>query len=127
MKYILSLILTFCVFSASIYAAELEQISDFEKAKEYAEENDMLVLAIFTADWCKYCKPLEQEVLNRMDEINDKGYVVCLIDYDSNRDLARQFRVDSVPTTIRFVSDRQYNRKVGYSGYANYGAFLNAK
>ncbi len=60
-----------------------------------------LTLVNFYATWCGPCKmqaPILEDVKNR---VGDKANVIK-IDVDKNQDLARQYRVQSIPTLIAF-------------------------
>ena len=50
----------------------------------------------FTATWCGPCqsfKPIMAEVMN-------EGHSVRILDIDKNEELAREYNVKSVPTTV---------------------------
>jgi len=63
----------------------------------------------FTATWCGPCqrfKPIMQEVAN-------EGHSVQFIDIDSERDIAQQYNVRSVPTVIIEQNGSEVNRLIG--------------
>jgi len=63
----------------------------------------------FTATWCGPCqrfKPIMQEVAN-------EGYSVQFIDIDSERDIAQQYNVRSVPTVVIEQNGSEINRLIG--------------
>ena len=63
----------------------------------------------FTATWCGPCqrfKPIMQEVAN-------EGHSVQFIDIDSERDIAQQYNVRSVPTVVIEQNGAEINRLIG--------------
>lgn len=122
MKYILSfLFLIFLVFSnvQTLRANEDVYIDNIEIAQEYAEENEKTLLLIFTADWCKYCKPLHDAIEANQDLVNEK-YVVCYIDFDKNKDLVRKYNVGAIPATIIIRENNLITKIIGFSSFPNY-------
>jgi thioredoxin 1 len=64
-------------------------------------QNDKLVLVDFWAEWCGPCK----QIAPRLDEISEKyseNLSVCKVDVDSNRELALQYNVRSIPSLMIF-------------------------
>ena len=63
------------------------------------------------ASWCGPC----QMVLPIMDEIADErsDIKVCKINVDEQKELARQFRVMSIPTLAVFKNGEIVNRSTG--------------
>lgn len=63
----------------------------------------------FTATWCGPCqsfKPIMAEVMN-------EGYSVRILDIDKNEELAREYNVRSVPTTVIENDGVEVHRIVG--------------
>lgn len=73
--------------------------------------SDKPVLVDFWASWCGPC----QMVLPIMDEIADErsDIKVCKINVDEQKELARQFRVLSIPTLAVFKNGEMVNRSTG--------------
>ncbi len=70
---------------------------DFE---EKVLKSDKPVLVDFWATWCGPCQmqgPIVEELADSRDDI-----LVCKIDTDKNPDLARAYRVMSIPTLMVF-------------------------
>ena len=119
MKYILTLLIfIFVINNHNVFANESIYIDDILIAKQYAEENDKKLLMIFTADWCKYCEPLKNAIENNIERINKK-YVVCYINFDTNKDLVKKYRVGSIPATI-ISNGNTITRIVGFSSFNSY-------
>lgn len=70
------------------------------------------VLLDFWAPWCGPCKELLPTVEALADEIGDKAKV-CKINVDDNKELARQFRIMSVPSIMVFSNGQMLSSSVG--------------
>jgi thioredoxin 1/putative thioredoxin len=73
------------------------------------------VLVEFTADWCQPCKAIAPEVDAFAAEMEGKVRVVK-VDIDKSQALARQLRIQSVPTFMLFVEQRLGDVQVGALG-----------
>jgi thioredoxin 1 len=85
---------------------------DFEQTVLLSE---MPVLVQFTADWCQPCKTIAPEVEAFAAEMEGKLKVVK-VDIDKSQALARQLRIQSVPTFMLFVDQRLGDVQVGALG-----------
>ena len=66
----------------------------------------------FSAAWCGPCKqfkPIMQELL-------DEGYDIEFIDGDENREVAIEYNIRSIPTTVIELDGKEINRIVGVKG-----------
>ena len=80
----------------------LENVADFEK-----EVQGDVVLVDFFAEWCGPCQMLAP-LLEQLD------VKVVKIDVDELPDLARQFRVMSIPTLMLFKNGQFVKKQLGY-------------
>ena len=80
----------------------LENVADFEK-----EVQGDVVLVDFFAEWCGPCQMLAP-LLEQLD------VKVIKIDVDELPDLARQFRVMSIPTLMLFKNVQIDKKQLGY-------------
>lgn len=82
-----------------------------ENFQQEVLHSDKPVLVDFWASWCGPC----QMVLPIMDEIADEcsDIKVCKINVDEQKELARQFRVMSIPTLAVFKNGEMVNRSTG--------------
>lgn len=82
------------------------------------------VLLDFYADWCGPCRSMEPTVRR----LSAEGYAVRMVNVDQEPALARQFRVEGVPTYVMVVDGRESGRVVGPTSYAHLaGMFAAAK
>ncbi len=85
---------------------------DFEREVLMSE---LPVLIEFTADWCAPCKQIAPEVASFAQEMAGKVKVVK-VDIDKSPILAREMRVQSVPTFMLFAQQRIVDGVVGAVG-----------
>lgn len=85
---------------------------DFEQEVLLSE---VPVLVEFTAEWCQPCKTIAPEVEAFAQEMQGKAKVVK-VDIDKSQMLARQLRIQSVPTFMLFVDQRLGDAQVGALG-----------
>lgn len=84
----------------------LENSNDFEK-----EVQGEAVIVDFFADWCGPCQMLAPV----LEELNKEGGVkIVKINVDEVPELARQFRVMSIPTVMLFKNGQFVKKQLGY-------------
>ena len=71
------------------------------------------VLVDFWATWCGPCKMLSPIVDEVAEEANGT-FVVGKVNVDDEKELAKRFKVMSIPTLIVFKNGEEVNRSVGY-------------
>ena len=69
------------------------------------------VLIDFWASWCGPCRMLSPVIDKIADEVSDVKF--GKVNVDEQMDLARQFRVVSIPTLIIFKNGQEVQRMVG--------------
>ena len=84
----------------------LSNVSEFEK-----EVQAPLVLVDFYADWCGPCQMLAPN----LEELDKEGGIdIVKINVDEIPDLARQFRIMSIPTLMLFKEGKFVKKVLGY-------------
>ena len=63
----------------------------------------------FSATWCGPCKQFKPI----MEELSNEGYNIEFIDGDENSDLAIEYNIRSIPTTVIEKEGKEINRLVG--------------
>ena len=112
------------IINVNFFANEnIENIDDIALAEQNAKDNNKTLLLIFTADWCKYCVPLKQQVQSNIEIVNQK-FVVCYVDFDKNKDLAAKYSVRSLPASV-FIKDNGERKTIlGFSSFLTYRKHL---
>ena len=87
-------------------------IKHLSNANEFEQEvQGEVVLVDFYADWCGPCQMLAPN----LEELAEKdGIKVVKINVDEIPDLARQFRIMSIPTLMLFKEGKLVNKALGY-------------
>lgn len=128
MKKIFTIALIICCFCLNLEATKANDtiiISSVDTAKQASLEEDKPLLLIFGADWCKHCKNLKDDIDSNLEEIASE-YIVCHVDYDTNKELARKYGVKAIPNSVilRKNDFSRVNQKLGYSDYSLYKRWL---
>ena len=84
----------------------LSNSNEFEK-----ELQEPVVLVDFYADWCGPCQMLAP-VLEQLDK--EASLKIVKINVDEIPDLARQFRIMSIPTLMLFKDGKFTKKELGY-------------
>lgn len=82
-----------------------------EHFKDVVLKADKPVLVDFWAQWCGPCQnmgPIVEEIAEEYPDI-----MVCKLDIDSAMDIAREYRVMSIPTFLIFENGEVVKRTVG--------------
>jgi thioredoxin 1 len=80
-------------------------ILNSDNFKKEVEEHKGLVVIDFYADWCGPCKmlaPVFEELAAEMPDVK-----FCKVNVDNNMDLARMFKVESIPL-VALVKDNTF-------------------
>ncbi len=78
----------------------------------------------FYADWCGPCKmfaPVFEEASN------DSSINFVKLNVDEHEDLAREYGVMSIPTTIHFKDGKEVSRQIGFMSKEDFRRFLEGK
>ena len=63
----------------------------------------------FSATWCGPCKQFKPI----MQELSNEGYNIEFIDGDENKEVAIEYNIRSIPTTVIELDGKEINRLVG--------------
>ena len=83
-------------------SAKVHWQSDLRVAHRLATADDRPMLIVFGADWCGYCKKLEQKTLGRKElaEYVNTKFVPVHVDFDKEPRIAEILEVRTLPCTI---------------------------
>lgn len=104
----LTLAIALGLLTQSSTAAEPIHCDGYEQAIKNADRN---VLVVFGTDWCSHCVRLKKDIKS----LNLDDYVVCVVDADENKEIARKNKVSSYPTSVIFSEGKEIARKKGYT------------
>ena len=83
---------------------------DFNKIVNHASD---VVLVDFYADWCGPCKK-QSGILKRMEPTaQQNGALIVKVNVDQHRDLAREYKVSSLPTLMLIKKGKVLSRQTG--------------
>lgn len=82
--------------------------SDLHAAADQSRASGKPVLVYFTADWCPPCKQMKSGTWTdaRVREAM-QAYVPVMIDVDSQPDIARHYRIQSIPQVMVLDMDQR--------------------
>ena len=84
---------------------------------------DTLTVVDFSATWCMPCRMLKP-ILERVTEVFD-DVDFFEIDIDDNEEIAKRYRIFSVPTLVCFKSGKKIDSLVGLNSYDDIVEFIN--
>lgn len=93
---------------------------DFENI--ISDEN--LTIIDFSASWCMPCRmlaPILDQVANKMTDVGFYN-----VDIDENEEIAKRYRIFSVPTLLAFKEGKVIDSLVGLNSYEDVLSFVQA-
>lgn len=127
MKYIFTHICALLIavtFGLGAYGENTYFAHSLEDAVALSESTGKPLLVIFSADWCKYCQVLKQELTdNDMQSALDE-YLICIVDVDERKDLKDEYKVQTLPDSRLLMKLKERSSFIGYSGKKKYLAWI---
>ena len=84
------------------------------------------VLVDFWAEWCGPCKQLAPIVEAAAEEFKN-DITVCKMDIDSNRDIAAEYGIRSIPTLVIFSKGESIGTQIGALSKLQLDEFIRSK
>ncbi len=91
--------------------------------KEVLKAGDIPVLVDFYAPWCGPCKRLSPVLSSLADKVVDKAKV-CKFNTDDLGEIAKQYKIRTIPTVIIFYQGAEVNRIKGIKSEKYYIGLL---
>lgn len=85
---------------------------DYKTALKLSDTHKKRLLLIFHTDWCPYCKDLKKDISILY---NKQIYIVCFINTEINKDIARQYKIKNLPTSIIIYNNKELSIFKGYN------------
>jgi len=97
-------------------AGGVDWLLSMEEALARAEEQERPIMIDVYADWCGWCKTLDNETYVHEDVVAMAGKFVNLkLDADAHRSIMSEYRIAGLPTILFIDADgREIHRIVGY-------------
>lgn len=116
MKYLLMLsvlsVFLMCCMNNLYADRPAVYVDSLEDAEVLSERTNQKILIIFSAKWCKYCRLLSRFLKENSTLLNN--YIVVIIDYDTNKDLVKQYAVRNLPDSRIINKGKELSSMVGY-------------
>jgi len=98
--------------------------SNLNTAMNTAQNSNKLLFVDFYADWCGYCKQLDEKTYTntKVKQVMAQKYVAVKVNVDQNPDLASKYGVYGLPTLI--IMDSNGNEIKRVDGYQSSSQLL---
>lgn len=107
---------------AATLAATAGELRQWDSAAfAAAQAGDRPVLIHVTAPWCPTCRAQKPSIESLVSSPEHPDLLVLEVDFDSQKDVLRQFNVRQQSTLIAFAGTREVGRTVGVTD--PYGIF----
>lgn len=92
---------------APIVQGEIQWRTDLQAAHRESSDTGLPILIKFSANWCGPCKLMKTETFTdaSLTEMINACFIPVEVDTDQNEQLARQLRIETVPTTMVISPD----------------------
>lgn len=95
---------------------------NYKQSLELTQELGLPIVLIFGADWCKYCVVQKKDLWANLELLNDM--IIVPIDIDESPQVAHEYGIRKVPTTVFLLNKTEKARKNGYSNLKDFKAWL---
>ncbi len=123
-RYLLSALALFAVLSVLPVARAMDKVPFDQKAFDAAQAAGKPILVEVTAPWCPVCKAQAPILSQLRNDAQFKELVTFNIDFDSQKDLLRNFNVQKQSTLIVFKGKQEMGRSTGDTNAGTITALL---
>ena len=103
---------------------EIIEIHTYEELTNLSKEHPKKIIIIdFWAIWCGPCKVFTP-IFEKLQKEYYKDFIFARINIDENRELALEYRVSSIPTTLFLKAGKVINKIVGTLSYNTFKTVL---
>ena len=115
-----------CSLAAGAGWAGVEWVNAYGKGLETARDKKCLLLVDFSAEWCGWCRKMDQEVYaNAQVAAGLQEWVCVKVDVDHDTRAAAAFQIGSLPRTVVITPDgRVAGDRLGYAPPGEFLTFL---
>lgn len=99
-------------------------VTDLDLALRLSKDTKQNIVLIFSADWCGFCKVLKRD-LPTIEGFDNK--IICILDSDKEKRLAKQFKAKSLPTSIMLNPNGQEISRISGYNKVSYEKWLKSK
>jgi len=101
---------------------EIHSIEQFNEMVNTYKEN--LIIIDFWAEWCGPCKMFGPVFKELQHVYGSKGVVFLKINVDENQELAGQFNIDAIPTSLFIRHKKIIHQQMGFLQKAAFGQVI---
>ena len=94
---------------------EIIKISSYEQFKKILQENDQIIIIDLWAVWCGPCM-MFAPIFEQLQKEYGKEFIFLKVNVDSTPEIARQYGITGIPTTLFIRNGRVVNKIVGAMG-----------
>lgn len=117
---IIALLISMCSISLGY-----TKVDHLEDAYAESQNTKQKIVVVFGADWCKFCKQLNNDLEKEKDSLPD--YIYVYVDIDERPDLKKEYAVKNIPDSMILENSIETKRKVGYKGIKDFLRWIEQK
>jgi len=101
---------------------DIESVDHFNKL--VSDYKDDIIITDFWAAWCGPCKAFAPAFSALQKEFKNKRVIFTKLNVDHHQDIAQQFGVSGIPTTLFIKGKKLVHRQVGMMPKAQFGSLI---
>ena len=101
------------------------KVNHLEDAYAESQNTKQKIVVVLGAEWCKFCKQLNNDLEKEKDSLSD--YIYVYVDIDQRPDLKKEYSVKNIPDSMILENSIETKRKVGYKGIKDFLQWVEKK